>query len=790
MKRTLSGVLLSSILITTINISDTAQAQVTQTPYDTLTIHMAPQDECFDDGDGSIEKPLCDLEAATMKAQSEYQNGNARGDVEIRFKTGVNSAGNIREYTFVEKGESSSKRNFDFSATAGHRVYFLPDWFDRNDPTKVKEGLENYVRIRPADVEVRRPTNEADQENVAVDEKLMGVSISPTKNRGGSYHIEYLDIQGFMSGLTIDNGNMWTDKHESDPVASIHTNGTVRGFSAPINNPIIKNVHYEKIGNIYGDRISPNLGSDGKQVRASDSGNAAQLYRNITNGEFSNITFKEILNENFENKQHLSWGHVVYGMTSTGNHWNNIMIDKTNMSALHSRMENNAIVENTDFIENAPNRLGEFLHIGRWNDWASGDKARFKECSAAPMNILDSNTATWQGNPVEVSTYNTGSGIDGTRPDWAICDSPERMYPVDWLQGVQTGEDSYQLKWGEARTGGTPVTHYEVIAGTYELLSSNLDNSNDTSTVLKTIQAGQPLEVSLTREEIEQAGVDADGDTYLTVIAVNENGNRSARTAMRIAVNLAEDWENNKQIAPVEVFTWDKPNTYVTEEQILPVVEAQYLWQSPAPVVTETEKPTETDTDTPIESETEEPNPTDVEQLPTEDNNPTDIDQTNEPTLTDTTIVETNTVPTQDVEPVEDPSSVQYDTPSEVSTSVSTSNIESVDSDNVNISENASIRDSVRIPSRNDDSVSVSDIENFGNDMLNSMFNNNPLIPNMSGSTITPNNTVSLPQGYLTTIPAQQVVEQGDNHHVKQGPKVNTGGNTTSIFSKIISIFR
>ena len=66
----------------TMNIHDRPRSQ------DLVTLWMAPENECNAEGDGTKENPLCNFSQLSDKLDELYKQGKARGDVDIRFKTG------------------------------------------------------------------------------------------------------------------------------------------------------------------------------------------------------------------------------------------------------------------------------------------------------------------------------------------------------------------------------------------------------------------------------------------------------------------------------------------------------------------------------------------------------------------------------------------------------------------------------------------------------------------------------------------------------------------------------
>lgn len=552
-------ILSTLILCTSVFFSATpAFAQSNSAPNATMDIYVAPEGECSDNNTGTKSSPICTLKKASDIAEGAYTNGNARGDVNVKFLTGKDKNGKVRSYTFVEKGQSQKNSVFTFSPVAGHTVRFIPEWYSSNNPATVSS--DKYVNIRSANVSI------AD----AKEELITGISVSPIKNRGGNYQFEYLNIQGFMNGLYINGGISWEDKYEKDPTAKIPDNGVFRGANAPINGSIVKNVKFEKIGNIYGDRI---LGKDEKGIekRQSDTGNAALLYRNTTNNVFENNTFNNILNKNYNGKRHLSWGHLSYGIGNSGSTWKNNTFTNVNMSVLHSRGTNNEIINNNNFINTANGVGGTLQHVGRWHQWKNpSDKGtsienRFKECPSAPMKI-GSNIAKNNGKNVKFTTYDTGTySARGSNPQHSICSSPNRVYPPKFIQGYQDSPDTFMIKWGAADTNGNAVKKYEIWAGTTN------ENAQRIAVVPETQKS-----YKLTSQQLQSIGKDKQGDAYVYVQAVNEKGNKSSRTANRIWFSM-NNWKVQKSDAPIQVYTWDRKVTDTQSYPAFPAVNASYF---------------------------------------------------------------------------------------------------------------------------------------------------------------------------------------------------------------------
>lgn len=545
-------ILSTLILCTSVLFSATpAFAQSNSAPNATMDIYVAPKGECSDNNNGTKSSPICTLKKASDIAEGAYTNGKARGDVNVKFLTGKDKNGKLRTYTFIEKGQSANNSVFTFSPVAGHTVRFIPEWYSSNNPATVSS--DKYIKIRPANVKIEN----------AKDELLTGITAAPEKNRGGNYHFEYLDIQGFMNGLYINGGISWTDKYEKDPVAKVPGNGTFRGTNAPIDGSVVKNVKFEKIGNIYGDKIAGKY-DDGSQKRQSDSGNAAILYRNTTNSVFENNTFKNIENKNFNGQNHLGKGHLSYGIGNSGTTWRNNEFRNVNMSVLHSRVTNNETIVNNRFIDTKRGDSGKLQHIGRWYQWNNPDQdgieKRFKECPSAPMKI-GKNVAQNSGRNVKLTTYNSV----GSRPSQPICDSSNRVYPPKFTQVYQDSANTLMIKWGAADTNGNVIKKYEIWAGT----------THDDAKRIAVVPESQK-QYKLTPQQLQSIGKDKQGDAYVYVQAVNSKGNKSARTANKVWFNM-RDWKVQKADAPLQVYTWDRKVTDTQEYPSFPSVNTSHF---------------------------------------------------------------------------------------------------------------------------------------------------------------------------------------------------------------------
>lgn len=445
--------LIKSIMIATtiaISIAVPAHAQ-NSSPADT-NIYVGKQN-CSNEGTGRSQQPFCTLNAASQYLESQYNAGKARGDVYVRFKTS-NKA-------IYDVGTKSIDNTFLFSPAAGKRVYIVPDWYKgRSSMSSAKRS--DYAKIRG--------------NNIYGEANRTGLTISPNKNRGGSFVISGLDIRNVNNGLMLNGGVTTKGKTPEENMKNV-----VQGNKAPINDPIVEYNTFDRIG--------------GKYAKINETSYAAFRIWNTTDGQFTNNNIT-----NIDGDGHT---HAVYGYVSSNLKIANNYLDKIKAgSTFRYRQGGNWNISNNT-IKLLTVSTSYHGYVSQWYQGKGHESSsKYAECRYP--------NATTRGIPsVRIKDE------AGAQQSW--CLSSSRIFPPSYLSGQQTSKNSYTINWAPARTQNTNTVIKE-----YKVYINGLN--------VATVPANQNKFV-VTEDVLKKAKNSVGKEFNYAVVAFSNRGTSSSRNA-------------------------------------------------------------------------------------------------------------------------------------------------------------------------------------------------------------------------------------------------------------------
>ena len=452
-KTSMKNKFIKSIMIAaTIAISAITPAHAQNSnPVDTH-VYVGKQN-CNDSGSGRSQQPFCTLNAASQYLDSQYNAGKARGDVYVRFKTSNNAVYNV--------GTKSIDNTFTFSPAAEKRVYIVPDWYkSRSAMSSAKRS--NYAKIRGT--------------NVYGEANRTGITISPNKNRGGSFVISGLDIRNVNNGLMLNGGVTTKGKTPEKNMKNV-----VQGNKAPINDPIIEYNTFDRIG--------------GKYAKINETSYAALRIWNTTDGRFTNNTIT-----NIDGDGHT---HAVYGYVASNLNISNNYLDKIKAgSTFRYRQGGNWNISNNT-IKLFTVSTGSHGYVSQWYQGKSHESSsKYAECRYP--------NATTRG----ISSFRIKDEA-GAQQSW--CLSSSRIFPPSYLSGQQTSKNAYTIQWSPARTQNSNTAIKE-----YKIYVNGLN--------VATVPASQNKFV-ITNDILKKAKSSTGKEFNYAVVAFSNKGTSSSRNA-------------------------------------------------------------------------------------------------------------------------------------------------------------------------------------------------------------------------------------------------------------------
>lgn len=465
---------------------------------DLVTLWMAPEGECSSNGDGSKDNPVCTFSQLSNRLDSLYKQGKARGDVDIRFKTGENIV-----YTPPVGGRFG---DFLFSPTAGHVVRFIPDWYNN-----VKD-LENIT----IDKMVKFKGNPVGVAQNADSEK--GIFIRPRVNRGGTYQISGFHFDTFINPIWFLNDQMPTDPVvDGDDPTSVYRN--IRySKNAAFNNILVSHNYFDRIGGKYTDAAVPNPVASSLRMWG------------VTNSIIKDNTF---INGNIAKTDRTWTPHAIYNYMSSDNVYDNNTFKDNIYSGPKVRMTNDEIFMNNIFDH--PKSPQPLLLTGYqefpYGEGGDRDNKQYAECKGEGPYYENLGNEFKQEGKIHITNDK----------EQLYCTNKNRITAPMFVEGIQTGDFEYSLRWGESDTNGDGVKSYHVYIG-------GLDSKGypvEEPILLKTVDA-TTRELTMTKDMLEKAGMKPNQDFYYYVVAEGNSGWRSARTQHRMTINLDEKYKGRE----------------------------------------------------------------------------------------------------------------------------------------------------------------------------------------------------------------------------------------------------
>ena len=465
---------------------------------DLVTLWMAPEGECSSNGDGSKDNPVCTFSQLSNRLDSLYKQGKARGDIDIRFKTGENIV-----YTPPVGGRFG---DFLFSPTAGHVVRFIPDWYNN-----VKD-LENIT----IDKMVKFKGNPVGVAQKADSEK--GIFIRPRVNRGGTYQISGFHFDTFINPIWFLNDQMPTDPVvDGDDPTSVYRN--IRySKNAAFNHMLISHNYFDRIGGKYTNAAVPNPVASSLRMWG------------VTNSIIRNNTF---INGDIAKTDRTWTPHAIYNYMSSDNVYDNNTFKDNIYSGPKIRMTNDEIFMNNMFDH--PKSPQPLLLTGYqefpFGEGGDRDNKQYAECKGDGPYYENLGNEFKQENKIHITNDK----------EQQYCTNKNRITAPMFVEGVQTGDFEYSLRWGEADTNGDGVKSYHVYVGSLDSKGYPVEEP----TLLKTVDA-TTRELTMTKDMLEKAGMKPNQDFYYYVVAEGNSGWTSARTQHRMTINLDEKYKGRE----------------------------------------------------------------------------------------------------------------------------------------------------------------------------------------------------------------------------------------------------
>ena len=479
-----------------------------QRSHDLITLWIAPYVECDEQGDGSEGKPFCDISQASQKLDELYNQGKARGDVDIRFKTGNNR---------VYKPQVGKRfGSFTFSPTAGHVVRFIPDWYknvkdlDNMDDNKMVKYQGNKKGV-----------------SKSLDSEI-GVSIAPKINRGGTYQISGFSFDTFINPLKLTVPQTTKDPlvDGNDPQAAYKS--IRHSKNAAINNALISHNSFKNIGSTYTEQ--------GKNYIS-----ASLRMWGLTNSLIKN----NIFTRGSAVREETSRSHVIYNYMTADNVYEGNTFKENEYSGIRVRLSNDEIMRNNTFDnpKSPDESIGTWYQGGMYGEGGSHDNKSYAECRGNGPYYKDLGNTFKQSNSIQIRSLG----------DQKYCKDEKRITAPLFAEGVQTGDFEYSIRWGESDTNGDSVKSYHIYVGGIDEDGNPIDEPK----LLKTVNA-KTRELTMTKSMLEKAGMKPGEDFYYYIVAEGNSGWTSARTQLRTVINLDAKYKGREHYNVSRVESFDR----------------------------------------------------------------------------------------------------------------------------------------------------------------------------------------------------------------------------------------
>ena len=479
-----------------------------QRSHDLITLWIAPHGECDEQGDGSEGKPFCDISQASQKLDELYSQGKARGDIDIRFKTGDN-----RLYK-PQVGKRFG--TFTFSPTAGHVVRFIPDWYQNvkdldnmNDNKMVKYQGNKKGVSKGLDSEI-------------------GISIAPKINRGGTYQVSGFSFDTFINPLKLTVPQTTKDPlvDGNDPQAAYKS--IRHSKNAAINNALISHNSFKNIGSTYTEQ--------GKNYIS-----ASLRMWGLTNSLIKN----NIFTRGSAVREETSRSHVIYNYMTADNVYEGNTFKENEYSGIRVRLSNDEIMRNNTFDnpKSPDESIGTWYQGGMYGEGGSHDNKSYAECRGNGPYYKDLGNTFKQSNSIQIRSLG----------DQKYCKDEKRITAPLFVEGVQTGDFEYSIRWGESDTNGDGVKSYHVYVGGIDKDGNPIDEPK----LVKTVNA-KTRELTMTKSMLEKAGMKPGEDFYYYIVAEGNSGWTSARTQLRTAINLDAKYKGREHYKVARVESFDR----------------------------------------------------------------------------------------------------------------------------------------------------------------------------------------------------------------------------------------
>ena len=478
---------------------------------DLTTIWIAPRKDCNDKADGSKDNPVCDVSQASSILNNLYQQGKARGDVDIRFKTGKG----------VVYQPENGKRfgDFTFTPTAGHVVRFIPDWYNNIDDLK-KINADNRINVKGY------PASQSKNNDSGI-----GLSISPKSNKGGTYQISGFHFDNLVNPLKVITPQVTKDKisNSSDP-EDIYKN-IRHSQNAPIGNMLISNNVFDHVGDAY-------TAGGGNYI------SGAMRVWGATNMLIKDNTF---INGKATSKN-TSTSHVIYNYMTSGTVYEGNTFKNNNYSLIRARLSNDDIITGNNFSTSKSLFGKDKEVIGTWyqgylyGKGGTRDNKSYAECKG--------------DGPFEFNNTFTGrhSTVLRNLRQQPYCTDTKRITAPMFLEGIQTGDKEYSLRWGDADTNGDGVKNYHVYVGKANKYGTP---TSDVPVKVKTTPSSVH-EATIDKSMFDKAGIKPGDNFHYYVVAESTSGWLSSRNQLKTSAFLDKTYQGRDNYNVARVESWDR----------------------------------------------------------------------------------------------------------------------------------------------------------------------------------------------------------------------------------------
>lgn len=478
---------------------------------DLTTIWIAPRKDCNDKADGSKDNPVCDVSQASSILNNLYQQGKAQGDVDIRFKTGKG----------VVYQPENGKRfgDFTFAPTAGHVVRFIPDWYNNIDDLK-KINADNRINVKGY------PASQSKNNDSGV-----GLSISPTANRGGTYQISGFHFDNLVNPLKVVTPQVTNDKisNSADPEA-VYKN-IRHSLNAPVGNMLISNNVFDHVGDAY-------TAGNGNYI------SGAMRVWGATNMLIKDNTF---INGK-ATSQNTSTSHVIYNYMTSGTVYEGNTFKNNNYSLIRARLSNDDVITGNNFSTSKSLFGKDKEVIGTWyqgylyGKGGARDNKSYAECKG--------------DGPFEFNNTFTGRHSTTIRKlrQQPYCTDKKRITAPMFLEGIQTGDKEYSLRWGDADTNGDGVKNYHVYVGKANKYGTP---TSDVPVKVKTTSSSVH-EATIDKSMFDKAGIKPGDNFHYYVVAESTSGWLSSRNQLKTSAFLDKTYQGRDNYNVARVESWDR----------------------------------------------------------------------------------------------------------------------------------------------------------------------------------------------------------------------------------------